>query len=105
MPIYLTVILDLFVSFDTIIWGSYLGMILRYFGKLSKQTSHGSRCYLFSVKDHNKFSFQIIIMSSQNNVPKQTKDTNKFFDQKDNFFFSQKKHLQIENSGIVKTCN
>ena len=103
MPIY-TVILDLFISLDTIIWGSYLGMILRYFGKLSKQTSYWSRCYLFSVKDHNKFSFQISMMSSQNNVPKQTKHTNKFFDQKDNFF-SQKKHLQIENSGFVKTCN
>ena len=39
--------------------------------KLSKQTSYWSKTgFSFSVKNHNKFSSQNLVISSQNNVPK-----------------------------------
>ena len=64
--------LDLFISFGMIFWDVILGWYYNILGwKLSKQTSYWSKTgFFFSVKNHNKFSSQNIVISSQNNVPK-----------------------------------
>ena len=64
--------IDLFMSFGTIFWDVILGWYYNILGwKLSKQTSCWSKTVFFvSVENHNKFSSQNIVISSQNNVPK-----------------------------------
>ena len=60
------------MSFGTIFSDVILGWYYNIFGwKLSKQTSYWSKTgFFFSVKNHNNFSSQNIVISSQNNVPK-----------------------------------
>ena len=48
---------DLFMSFRSFFW------------KLTKETSYWSKPVFFSVKNHNKFSSQNFVISSQNNFP------------------------------------
>jgi hypothetical protein len=57
---------DLFMSLDTIFWD----VILRWKSSTVNKLLIGPKLFFFSVKNHNKFSSQNIVISSQNNVPK-----------------------------------
>ena len=59
------------MSFGTKFWDVILGWYYNILGwKLSEKLLVGPKQVFFSVGNHNKFSSQNIIISSQNNVPK-----------------------------------